>query len=302
MNPDKIIEDVLAGKAPLEEDAFELIETAIPIFDAEPNVLRLESPIKICGDSHGQLYDSIHMFELSPKIPETRYLFLGDYVDRGAFSIELLCLFLAYKVKYPTSFYMLRGNHETSGVNSEYGFIDEMIQKYGNINLYNKCNDLFRYLPIAAVVDDRLFCLHGGLAPSLKTISQLDEIERRVEPELTSLLCNVLWSDPSDINGWTRSERRSGYLFGEEQVTTFIEENKMQAIVRSHEMVDGYRKQFDGKVITVWNAPNYCYVCGNNGSFMLVGDSKEKDQLITFSAMPSDRRKKPETADSPYFL
>ena len=298
---DTIFETVLKGETPNETDVFTLIDDAIKIFDKEPNVLRLESPIKICGDSHGQLFDTLHMFELSPPIPETRYLFLGDYVDRGAYSLELLCLLLVYKIKYPDSIYLLRGNHETAGVNSEYGFIDEMRHKFKTMDLYNRCNDLFRYFPIAALVENRLFCVHGGLAPALETISQLDELERRVEPELTSLLCNILWSDPSDVTSWARSERRSGYLFGDPQATAFLEKNNLQSVVRSHEMVDGYKTQFDGKVITVWNAPNYCYICGNKGSFLLVGKSKEEDQFVVFSAMPEDRRKKPDSPNIPYF-
>ena len=296
------METVKSGNTPKEDEISKLIDEAIPIFNSEKNVLHLNSPLKICGDSHGQLYDTFHMLELSPPIPETKYLFLGDYVDRGAYSLELLCLFLVYKVKYPDSIYLLRGNHETSGVNSEYGFIDEMKEKFKNTNLYNKCNELFKYLPIAAIVEDRIFCVHGGLAPMLETVDQLDQLERRVEPELTSLLCNILWSDPSEVSQWMRSERRSGYLFGEEQTETFLKNNNLEYMVRSHEMVDGYRLQFNGKIATVWNAPNYCYVCGNKGSFLLVGKTREEDQFVVFNAMPEDRRKKPSCSGSPYFM
>ena len=279
---DTIFSDVTKGNTPKESLVSKLIDDAIKIFDTEPNVLRLDSPIKICGDSHGQLYDTLYMLQLSPPIPETKYLFLGDYVDRGAFSLELISLLLAYKVKFPDSIYLLRGNHETLCVNSEYGFINEMKSKYKNDVLFKKFNELFKYLPIAAIVDNRIFCVHGGIAPTLESISQLDELERRVEPELTSLLSNILWSDPNEVTTWIRSERRSGYFFGETQATDFLKKNSLEYIVRSHEMADGYTEHFNRKVLTVWNAPNYCSVCNNKGSFLLVGKSRDEDKCVVF--------------------
>ncbi|EAY05874.1 Ser/Thr protein phosphatase, putative [Trichomonas vaginalis G3] len=300
---DKLISWVSEGNPPEEEDVTALIDLVTPIFDSEPNLLKIQPPLKICGDSHGQLYDSLKMFELSPAAPDTRYLFLGDYVDRGAFSIELLTLLLAYKLKYPNDFFLLRGNHETIAVNSEYGFQAEIEAKYGKHTLFDKCNELFKSMPVAALVDNRLLCLHGGICPQLQTIEQIDEFDRHVEPDYTSLLSNIIWSDPSEsIHKWQRSDRRSGYLFGEEQIAKFLADNHLQALVRSHEMVDGFRIQFDGKVITVWNAPNYCYYCGNNGSFMLVGNSAEEDSFVVFSPMPAERRRKPMQSDNPYFL
>lgn len=300
---DKLILTVKDGNIPPAEDIFLLANIVRPILNAEPNVLKLDPPLKICGDSHGQLYDCLQMFELSPPIPQTRYLFLGDYVDRGAFSIELLTLLLCYKAKYPNDFFLLRGNHETSSVNSEYGFENEIEAKYGNFDVFTVCNHIFQSLPIAAVVDKRLFCIHGGICPQLERVEQLDELDRHLEPDYTGLLCNCLWSDPSDtVRQWKRSDRRSGYLFNEEHVTKFLETNKLQSVIRSHEMVDGFRSQFNGKVITVWNAPNYCYVCGNNGSFMLVGDSPDKDSFVVFPPMPEVKRKRPIITESPYFL
>lgn len=302
---DSLIASLKDAQKPSEKTVAALFNLAIPIFDKEPNVLRLDPPLTICGDSHGQLYDSLYMFEHSPPPPETKYLFLGDYVDRGYYSIELLCLFVAYKIKYPDSFFMLRGNHETSGVNCEYGYKTEIEFKYNSTTVYDLSNKLFQYLPIAAIVDKRIFCCHGGLCPGFNKISQIEDIERRNEPELTSIICNILWSDPSEYNEWARSERRSGYLFGPKQATEFLDGNNLEKLVRSHELVDGYREQCDGRVITVWNAPNYCYVCGNRGSFLRVGKSNEEDSYVVFDPMPDERRRKPEfpaDGSNPYFL
>lgn len=296
MNVDRMISTLMEGRLPEKRYMLELISLAITVFDSEPNILRLDPPLTICGDSHGQLYDVLHLFELVGMPGSTRYLFLGDYVDRGFYSLELICLFLCLKVKYPRDFFMLRGNHETRGVCQEYGFYAEVEAKLGDIELWRKFNELFEYLPIAAIVDNRLFCVHGGLDPSIESIEQIEQFERRVEPELSSGLAGLLWSDPNEgVSEWTRSARRAGYLFNECMTKKFLEQNHLEMVVRSHEMVDGYKKMFGDRLVTVWAAPNYCYFSGNRGSCLRL-EKDEVDVYFVYDPMPETRRKRPPQA------
>ncbi|KTF91363.1 hypothetical protein cypCar_00012553 [Cyprinus carpio] len=142
------------------------------IFLSQPILLELEAPLKICGDVHGQYYDLLRLFEYGGFPPESNYLFLGDYVDRGKQSLETICLLLAYKVKYPENFFLLRGNHECASINRIYGFYDECKRRY-NIKLWKTFTDCFNCLPVAAIVDEKIFCCHGGLSPDLQSMEQI---------------------------------------------------------------------------------------------------------------------------------
>ena len=296
MNEEKLnncIDNLYKGISPTSIEIEEIINTVLPIFNLEPNVLRLDMSIYICGDSHGQLYDIIHLFELYGEPNKSNYIFLGDYVDRGYYSVELICLLLCYKIKYPLNIYLLRGNHETNSVNSEYGFLDEINAKYLNSNLFELFNNLFKYLPISAIIDSRIFCVHGGISPQLQFISQIDELDRKVEPDYESLLSHLLWSDPFEVDEWKRSSRRSGYLFNENHCKEFLNNNNLKMIVRSHEMVDGYKLMFNNLLATVWCAPNYCYLCGNLGSVLFINIINKNDEFLIFDQMPLNKTKKP---------
>ncbi|KAK2100399.1 Serine/threonine-protein phosphatase PP1-gamma catalytic subunit [Saguinus oedipus] len=145
------------------------------IFLSQPILLELEAPLKICGDIHGQCYDLLRLFEYGGFLPESNYLFLGDYVNRGKQSLETICLLLAYKIKYPENFFLLRGNHECASINRIYGFYDECKRRY-NIQLWKTFTDCFNCLPIAAIVDEKIFCCHGGLSPDLQSMEQVRRI------------------------------------------------------------------------------------------------------------------------------
>ena len=122
----------------------------------------------------------IRLFELGGFPPEANYLFLGDYVDRGKFSIETICLLFAFKIKYPENFFLLRGNHECSTINKLYGFYDECKKRY-NIKLWKLFGDCFNCLPILAVIDDKIICMHGGLSPDLNNLDQIHKVKRPVD-------------------------------------------------------------------------------------------------------------------------
>lgn len=135
-------------------------------------LLELAAPIKIAGDTHGQYYDLLRLFSLNGFPPEQNYLFLGDYVDRGRHSIEVMCLLMAYKIKYPENFFILRGNHETESISRLYGFYDECKRRY-SIKLWKTFVDLFNCLPVAALIEDKILCMHGGISPHLENLDQI---------------------------------------------------------------------------------------------------------------------------------
>lgn len=288
MDVDKIITNLRKAQKPDIETVKFILGKAKPIFEKEPNILELNGPLTVCGDTHGQLDDALHLFEVSGEIPNVRYLFLGDYVDRGYYSVELILLLLCYKIKYPENIYLLRGNHETRAVNVSYGFYDECLAKLDE-NTWYEFNDFFDYLPYCAIINNKFFCVHGGLSPDLIDLKDLRDYNRICEPDLTTFVGHLLWSDPGDVTEWTRTERRCGYLFGENHCKEFLEKNHCDMIVRSHEMVDGHEIKFNGLLVTIWSAPNYCYFCVNKASFMKINEDGSFN-FTDYGPMPEERR------------
>ena len=206
------------------------------IFLSQPILLELEAPLKICGDIHGQYYDLLRLFEYGGFPPESNYLFLGDYVDRGKQSLETICLLLAYKIKYPENFFLLRGNHECASINRIYGFYDECKRRY-NIKLWKTFTDCFNCLPVAAIVDEKIFCCHGGLSPDLQSMEQIRRIMRPTDVPDQGLLCDLLWSDPDkDTMGWGENDRGVSFTFGAEVVAKFLHKHDMDLICRAHQV------------------------------------------------------------------
>merc|ERR1711971_392035 len=185
------------------------------LFLQQPILLELEAPLKICGDIHGQYTDLLRLFEYGGFPPEANYLFRGDYVDRGKQSLETICLLLAYKIKYPENFFLLRGNHECASINRIYGFYDECKRRY-NIKLWKTFTDCFNCLPVAAIVDEKIFCCHGGLSPDLQSMEQIRRIMRPTDIPDQGLLCDMLWSDPDkDTPGGQRTTEECPLLSGQ---------------------------------------------------------------------------------------
>ncbi|WOL12425.1 hypothetical protein Cni_G21192 [Canna indica] len=206
------------------------------IFVSQPNLLELEAPIKICGDIHGQYTDLLRLFEYGGYPPQANYLFLGDYVDRGKQSIETICLLLAYKIKYPVNFFLLRGNHECASINRIYGFYDECKRRY-TVRLWKAFTDCFNCIPVAALVDDKILCMHGGLSPELKSLDQIRNIARPVDVPDQGLLCDLLWSDPDkEIEGWGDNDRGVSYTFGPDKVSEFLQKHDLDLICRAHQV------------------------------------------------------------------
>ncbi|RXI01625.1 hypothetical protein DVH24_014974 [Malus domestica] len=274
-----------------ESEIRQLCITAKEVFLRQPNLLELEAPINVCGDIHGQYPDLLRLFEYGGFPPDANYVFLGDYVDRGKQSIETICLLLAYKVKFPDNFFLLRGNHECASINRIYGFYDECKRRF-SVRLWKLFTDCFNCLPVAAVIDDKIFCMHGGLSPELNSLEQLRAIERPVDVPDQGLLCDLLWSDPDrDIKGWGENDRGVSYTFGADKVAEFLMKHDMDLICRAHQVVeDGYEFFAERQLVTIFSAPNYCGEFNNAGALMSVDASL----LCSFQIVKPWRGKAPQ--------
>lgn len=273
---DKLILKLKKCEIPTEMEVNDLCEKAKKLLANESNIRSVSLPVVICGDIHGQFYDLLELFRIGNYVPETNYIFLGDYVDRGRNSIETFLFLLALKVRYPDQVTLIRGNHESRQVSKVYGFYDECLSKYGSINVWKYCTDTFDYLCIAALIEGTYFCIHGGLSPDFKEMNELYKINRFKEIPKDGIFCDIMWSDPWGENGWKKSPRGAGYVFGKEQVDQFCYINNIKFITRAHQLVmDGYKWWFDKKLVTIWSAPNYCYRCGNIASIMEIDENDE---------------------------
>ncbi|CAN6468490.1 unnamed protein product [Victoria cruziana] len=220
----------------MESEILQLCYASKDIFLTQPNLLELEAPINICGDIHGQYADLLRLFEYGGYPPRANYLFLGDYVDRGKQSIETICLLLAYKIKYPENFFLLRGNHECASINRIYGFYDECKRRF-SVRLWRTFTDCFNCLPVAAIIDDKILCMHGGLSPEMESLEQIKMIERPIDVPDQGLLCDLLWADPDkEISGWGDNDRGVSFTFGADKVTEFLKKHDLDLICRAHQV------------------------------------------------------------------
>jgi serine/threonine-protein phosphatase PP1 catalytic subunit len=282
MEVDSLIEKLLSvrGNKPgkqvdlKEEELKFLIEKSLPIIREQKMLIELEAPLHVCGDIHGQYYDLLRIFEHCGYPGEYNYLFLGDYVDRGKQSLETISLLLCYKIKYPDKVTLLRGNHESSVTNRIYGFYDECKRRY-NVRIWKSFTELFNYLPVAAIIDDKILCMHGGLSPELKNIQSISDISRPTDIPDTGLLCDLLWSDPDkDVVEYDENDRGVSVIFGEKIVQDFNKKNDLDLIIRAHQVVDdGYEFFAQRQLITIFSAPNYCGEFDNSAGIMIIDES-----------------------------
>lgn len=196
----------------LEQEIQGIIKSARSVFLSQNMLVEVSAPVRVCGDIHGQFSDMLRLFEYGGFPPASSYLFLGDYVDRGRQGIETICLLFAYKIKYPNKMFILRGNHESASITRIYGFFEEC-KCFSNLGktrystkLWKSFIDCFNCMPVAALVEDKILCMHGGLSPDLITPSQINGIIRPTDVPDTGLLCDLLWADPdSSVKGWGES-------------------------------------------------------------------------------------------------
>ncbi|KAJ6404255.1 hypothetical protein OIU84_012439 [Salix udensis] len=264
----------------------ELCYAVEQIFMQEPTVLQLKAPIKVFGDLHGQFGDLMRLFDeygfpsTAGDITYIDYLFLGDYVDRGQHSLETITLLLALKIEYPENVHLIRGNHEAADINALFGFRIECIERMGEsdgIWAWTRFNQLFNYLPLAALIEKKIICMHGGIGRSIHSVEQIEKLERPITMDAGSIiLMDLLWSDPTEndsIEGLRPNARGPGLVtFGPDRVTDFCKKNKLQLIIRAHECVmDGFERFAQGQLITLFSATNYCGTANNAGAILVVG-------------------------------
>uniref|UniRef100_A0A8C6FEE5 protein-serine/threonine phosphatase n=1 Tax=Moschus moschiferus TaxID=68415 RepID=A0A8C6FEE5_MOSMO len=277
---DQWIEQLNECKQLFESQVKSLCEKAKEILTKESNVQEGRCPVTVCGDAHGQFHDLMELFRTGGKSPDANYLFMGDYVDRGYYSVETVTLLVALKVPYREQ------------ITQAYGFYDECLRKYGNANVWKYFTDLFDDLPLTALVDGQIFCLHGGLSLSIDTLDHIRALDRLQEVPHEGPMCDLLWSDPDD----------PGYTFGQDISETFNHANGLMLVSRAHQLVmEGYNWCHDQNVVTIFSAPNYYYRCGNQAAIMELDDTL-KYSFLQFD--PAPRRGEPHvTRRTPdYFL
>ncbi|BFG25575.1 hypothetical protein CerSpe_118490 [Prunus speciosa] len=287
----KMMDDFKHQKNLHQRYAFQIVLQTKEMLQALPSLVDINVPkgnhFTVCGDVHGQFYDLLNIFELNG-LPskENPYLFNGDFVDRGSFSLEVILTLFAFKCMSPSAIYLARGNHESKSMNRIYGFEGEVQSKLSEkfVELFA---EVFCCLPLAHVINGKVFVVHGGLfsVDGVK-LSDIRAINRFCEPPEEGLMCELLWSDPQPTPGRGPSKRGVGLSFGGDVTKRFLQENNLDLVVRSHEVKDeGYEIEHDGKLITVFSAPNYCDQMGNKGAFIRFEAPDLKPNIVTFSAV-----------------
>lgn len=301
LDPVTLREELAKGSHLDERVIIEICNKLMEILIREPNVLYLSSPITVVGDIHGQMLDMFKMFRKSGFDDGTKYVFLGDYVDRGYCSLETFAYLALMKIQHPDQIYLLRGNHESRQVNQMYGLFNDCLQVYGHAGIWFLYNDVFDLLPISAVIDNEVYCVHGGISPDMKTVGRIiSEINRRQEIPASGPFADFCWSDPDDVKKFIPNRRGSGYIFGQNEVEAFLHTNRLKFIARSHQLsMPGYTWFFDNKLVTVWSAPNYMYRSGNKASVMQLEPGKEPNFLVFKEDKKSSL--KPEDVTISYF-
>ncbi|KAL8738433.1 MAG: hypothetical protein Q9190_008006, partial [Brigantiaea leucoxantha] len=347
------IADLRACRTIPEPAVRDLCHKARELLIEEGNVVQVDAPVTICGDIHGQFHDLMELFRVGGDVPDTNYLFMGDFVDRGFYSLESFLLLLCLKVRYPDRITLIRGNHESRQITTVYGFYDECLRKYGSANVWRYCCEVFDYLALGALVlgtsasleptyhdpeslsnmpvtteeieieimnakheittrftrnrrkpdleDDSnnpiedsskpasptstsggaVLCVHGGLSPLIDSIDKIRLLDRKQEVPHEGAMCDLLWSDPDEIDGWGLSPRGAGFLFGADIVKRFNHMNDLSLIARAHQLVmEGFKEMFDSSIVTVWSAPNYCYRCGNVAAILELGEDSSGGGVV----------------------
>ena len=260
-------------------------------FEKQSSLVRITIPsnkkLTVCGDIHGQFYDLLNIFEINGLPSEDNpYLFNGDFVDRGSFSVEVIFTLFGFKLLYPEHMFMARGNHESINMNQMYGFDGEVKEKYSK-SMADFFTEIFNWLPLCHVINNSVFVTHGGLFEEEGiTLDEIENCDRNRQPPDSGIMCDLLWSDPQVFTGKSASKRGVGVQFGPDVTNAFLEKNKLKYVIRSHEVKDeGYEVSHDGKCITVFSAPNYCDQMGNKGAFITLSEDLVP-KFTTFEAVP----------------
>jgi len=271
--------------------AFQILLDILQYFSTAPTLVDVNIPtgkkFTVCGDIHGQFYDLMNIFKLNG-LPseENPYLFNGDFVDRGSFSVECIFVLFGFKLLYPNHFFMSRGNHESENMNKMYGFEGEVKAKYSSI-MCDLFTEVYNWLPLCHCLNSKVLVMHGGLfSKDNITLDDIRATDRNKQPPEEGIMCELLWSDPQPMYGRSPSKRGVGCQFGPDVTRRFLETNSLEYIIRSHEVKDnGYEVTHDGKCITVFSAPNYCDTMGNKGAFINLKGEDMTPKYVTYEAV-----------------
>jgi serine/threonine-protein phosphatase 5 len=270
-------------------DMYCLLIKAVALLHAEQNVVSVnygaDEEMTVCGDTHGQFYDLLNIFALNGFPSETnRYLFNGDFVDRGSYSVETIMALLAFKLLYPKHMFMSRGNHESLGLNRVYGFEGEVMAKYDS-KTFDLFQEVFHGLPLAHLLNSKVFVTHGGLfANDGVTIDDIQKVNRKRDLPEEGLMVEMLWSDPHALPGRAKNKRGVGIAFGQDVTENFLKTNNLSLVVRSHEVTDdGYLMWHNDQLVTIFSAPNYCDQIGNKGAFIRFPGATMKPKFTQFT-------------------
>ncbi|KAI9484218.1 MAG: Metallo-dependent phosphatase [Benjaminiella poitrasii] len=259
------------------------------IFMRQPSLIEIHPPVKVMGDIHGQYNDLLRLFDLGGYPPASNYLLLGDYVDRGKQSLETILLLFCYKIRYPENFFLLRGNHECADVSRKYGFYDECVRRI-DADVWKTFIDVFNTLPIAGLIGGKIFCVHGGISPSMHSMDDVRSIVRPTAIPEKGLLSDLLWSDPKEktVVDWAVNTRGIGHYFGPKALEEFLEKFDLLLVCRSHTVTENGYKLFENqKLVTIFSAPAY-RSCNNKGAIMTV-DEKLRCSFKVLSPMIQNR-------------
>lgn len=261
----------------------EICNSSINMLKNQRTVIFLESPIYIVGDLHGSIIDLLRIFTANGLPPNSSYLFLGDYVDRGYFSTEVMTLLFSAMILFPKKIFLIRGNHEFADINKSYGFYDELVKVYPTKGeeLFSKFNEAFSYLPLAAVVNDDMFCVHGGISPGLASVGQIIQLQRPITSCKNNLIRNLLWADPnSRFNVFAESKRGEYVEYGPQAVQYFYESSKMKYLIRAHQCVQHGIKIAFNNVITVFSSSAYTDTDNNESGVLYVKQPNDLHPLM----------------------
>jgi serine/threonine-protein phosphatase 4 catalytic subunit len=245
--------------------------------------------LKIVGGIRGQFYDLLEVFLMGGELPDTTYLFLGNFIGRGSHHLNTLTLLFLFKIKYPKQILLLRGLNECRQMTQQYGLYDEIYKEYGTLSVWRIMCKLFDCLPLCALIDDRIFCAAGGPSPSMYTdsntfaIEKITEVDRFAEIPHERLIIDLLTTEAEEIDGWGLG-RNSSYQYGEEIVDLFHASNNTDLIIRSSFTMDGFQYMFNNKLLNIFSAPNFVARCNNLGAIVEIENNERT--LLTWKGAP----------------